>query len=133
MITDSSITTWVETYVRAWRAEDAVERADALATLFTEDAESHEWPYETHWVGRHEIEKGWTRRLPWQEGGWTFDWQVLAVNGDTFVVRGLGRYTELGTFDNLWVVTIDEASGRCSTFRMWNNEVTEGTELATRS
>ena len=31
-------------------------------------------------------------------------------------------YEKLGTFDNLWVVTLDD-DGRCVFFRMWNNEV----------
>jgi hypothetical protein len=47
---------------------------------------------------------------------------LLAVNGDTFVVKGVGAYRELGNFDNLWVVTLNEA-GKCAVLRMWNNEI----------
>lgn len=117
-VTEQQVRKWVTRYVKAWTTGA---RKD-IEALFTEDAESYEWPYETAWVGRREIVDGWQTRAPWQEGGWTFDWSLLVINGDTFAVKGTGVYAELGTFDNLWVVTLD-GSGRCTTFRMWNNEV----------
>jgi hypothetical protein len=50
------------------------------------------------------------------------------VTGDTAAIKGTGRYTELGTFDNLWTVTFAD-DGRCRMFRMWNN----GTEPSHQS
>jgi len=117
MPTQTDIETWIAAYVHAWTTADR----DDIAALFTPDAEYHEWPFETHWESRDEIVDGWLGRQQWQEGGWTFDSSVLMITGDTAAVRGTGVYTELGTFENLWVVTFAD-DGRCSVFRMWNNE-----------
>ncbi|WP_326560624.1 nuclear transport factor 2 family protein [Micromonospora sp. NBC_01796] len=117
-ITERQVKSWVDGYVKAWTTGDPAD----VEALFTEDAESYEWPYETAWIGRQEIIDGWQTRAPWQEGGWTFDWSLLVINGDTFAIKGTGVYAKLGTFDNLWVVTLD-AGRKCTTFRMWNNEV----------
>ncbi|WP_405495531.1 nuclear transport factor 2 family protein [Streptomyces sp. NBC_00096] len=118
MVTKQQVETWVEGYVRAWTSNS---RKD-IAALFTPEAEYHEWPYETDWVGREAIVEGWRGRAGWQEGGWEFEWSLLTINGDTAAIEGTGRYTELGTFANLWTVTFD-SHGKCAVFRMWNNEV----------
>jgi hypothetical protein len=118
MLTKKNVDTWVAKYLTAWTT---CAPAD-IEALFTADAEQHERPYETDWIGRDEIVEGWQSRAQWQEGGWSFDWDLLKIAGDTFVLSGTGTYTELGTFDNLWVVTLDD-DGRCSEFRMWNNEI----------
>jgi hypothetical protein len=112
---------WVEGYVKAWKTGDPGD----IEAIFAEDAESYESPYETAWVGRAAIIEGWRARMGWQEGGWEFDWELLVINGDTFAVKGTGVYAELGTFENLWVVTLDGA-GKCVVFRMWNNETQGG-------
>jgi len=117
-ITEQQVRNWVNGYVKAWTTCDPRD----IKALFTEDAESHEWPYETAWVGRQEIIDGWQARAEWQEGGWSFDWTPLVINGDTFAIKGTGVYTKLGRFDNLWVVTLND-KGKCTMFRMWNNEV----------
>lgn len=117
-ITEEQVASWVAGYVKAWKSTDPAD----IAAVFAEDGESHEWPYETTWIGLDEIIRGWQARAAWQEGGWTFDWQLLASNGDTFAVKGTGAYRELGNFDNLWVVTLNEA-GTCAVMRMWNNEI----------
>ncbi|GAA4596413.1 hypothetical protein GCM10023194_68570 [Planotetraspora phitsanulokensis] len=118
VITEQQVEHWVDGYVKAWTTGDP----EDIKALFAEDAESYEWPYETAWIGRQEIIDGWRARAPWQEGGWTFDWSLLVVNGDTFAIKGTGVYAKLGTFDNLWVVTLGD-EGECTVFRMWNNEV----------
>lgn len=122
-MTDDAVDTdtvlaWVGAYLQAWTTG---EPADVEA-LFVPDAEYHEWPYATAWIGRDEIVAGWGSREAWQEGGWSFDdWAVLAVNGDTAVVAGVGVYRELGTFANVWTVRFD--GDRASEFRMVNNAV----------
>ena len=85
-VTEQQVQAWVERYVHAWRTEAEAD----IGALFTEDAEYHEWPYETSWVGRENIVRGWLERKDWQEGGWDFDWSVLMVNGDTAAVGGPG-------------------------------------------
>jgi hypothetical protein len=44
------------------------------------------------------------------------------INGDTAAVNGTGVYTELGSFANLMVVTLD-GSGRATMLRLWNNQI----------
>ncbi|BCY08879.1 nuclear transport factor 2 family protein [Actinoplanes sp. L3-i22] len=116
-ISEQRVTDWVDGYLKAWRSTDEKD----IAALFADDGESHEWPYQTDWIGLDAIVRGWRSRAAWQEGGWTFTWELLAINGDTFAVKGTGAYRELGNFDNLWVVTLNDA-GKCTVMRMWNNE-----------
>jgi hypothetical protein len=116
-VSTKTVTDWVGNYVHAWESNS---RAD-IATLFTEDAEYHEAPFDTEWVGRDEIVEGWRGRWDWQQGGWTFEWSITSVDGPTAVITGIGHYTELGDFDNVWTVTFDEL-GLCSRFDMFNTE-----------
>jgi hypothetical protein len=116
-VTTEAITHWVEGYLRAWESNVPSD----IAALFTGHAEYHESPFEPHWVGRERIIAGWRSRWDWQQGGWTFDWSISAVEGMTVVITGVGQYTELGDFDNVWTVTFDE-SGLCSRFEMRNTE-----------
>lgn len=118
MVTKEQVEAWVARYVRAW--ETGAQKD--IKALFAPNAEYHEWPYVTDWIGRDEIVQGWLSRQDWQAGGWDFEWSLLAINGDTAAVEGTGVYKELGTFANLWTVTFDQ-KGKCVMFRMWNNEV----------
>jgi len=117
-ITEEQVTSWVEGYVRAWESAEPKD----IAAIFANDAESHEWPYETEWIGLPAIIAGWRERMDWQKDGWSFEWRLLAINGDTFAVQGVGRYVKLGNFDNLWVGTMNE-DGKAAVLRMWNNEI----------
>lgn len=114
---DAQVTAWVEGYIRAWASNDIGD----ITELFTEDAEYHETPYETAWRGREEIVEGWRNRWNWQSGGWTFDWAIASIMGDVAVITGVGHYTELGAFDNVWTVTFDDF-GLCTRFHMINTE-----------
>jgi ketosteroid isomerase-like protein len=116
-ITEKRVNSWIDKYVHAWRGYDEA----GIAALFAEDAECHEWPYETTWIGRERIVAGWLERKDWQAGGWEFDWSILGISGDTAAVGGTGVYRKLGTFANLWTVTFER--DRCAVFRMWNNEI----------
>ena len=118
LITEEVIADWVGRYEKAWRTTSP----DDIAAVFTADAQSHEWPYEADWIGLDAIIDGWKSREPWQSSGWTFAWEMLAINGDTFALNGIAAYDEIGTFNNLWVVTLKE-DGRCSILRLWINEV----------
>ncbi|UKA68554.1 nuclear transport factor 2 family protein [Arthrobacter sp. FW306-05-C] len=122
VITESEATGWIHRYVQAWRTN----RLDDIATVYARDAEFHERPYETDWNGLDEIAAGWKMRAGWAgTGSWTFGWKLLHLTGDTFAGQGTGTYPALGTFDNLWVVTLD-AEGRATAHWQWNNQVTPG-------
>jgi len=115
--TAESITSWVDGYLRAWTTN----ASNDIAALFTEEAEYHEAPYDTEWIGRDEIVEGWQSRWDWQQGGWNFEWSITSIDGAQVVITGVGHYTKLGNFDNVWTLTFDE-SGRCSRFEMLNTE-----------
>ena len=116
-LTEESVTAWVDGYLKAWTSND---RED-IAALFTDDAEYHEGPFDTEWIGREEIIEGWRSRWNWQQGGWTFEWAISEFRDAAAVITGVGHYVELGDFDNLWTVTFD-ALGRCTRFEMVNTE-----------
>lgn len=118
MTTPQHVQTWIAAYVHAWTTADPAD----IGALFSPDAEYHEKPYATDWIGRDEIVAGWLSRQQWQEGGWTFTSTITGIDGDTATVEGTGVYKELGTFANYWTMTLD-ASGACTMFRMVNNEV----------
>jgi len=116
-ITAETVTSWVEGYLRAWETNAPAD----IAALFTEDAEYHETPYETEWIGRDDIVEGWRSRWDWQKGGWSFEWSITSIEGSTVVITGIGHYKKLGNFDNVWTVTFD-GTGRCTRFQMLNTE-----------
>ncbi|MFI5846028.1 nuclear transport factor 2 family protein [Catenuloplanes sp. NPDC051500] len=115
-LTDDLVTAWITRYEHAWRTNDP---ADIVA-LFTADAEYHEEPYETHWIGRDAIVTGWRSRWGWQQGGWEFSSEITEISCDTVTITGVGVYAELGTFDNRWTVTF--TGDRCTRFHMVNTE-----------
>ena len=116
-ITPAAVTTWVDAYILAWASNATAD----IAALFAEDAEYHETPYETEWIGRDEIVDGWQGRWDWQQGGWDFEWTLVSIDGVTAVITGIGHYKKLGDFDNLWTVTFNDA-GLCTRFDMRNTE-----------
>lgn len=118
VMSEQQVRTWVDAYVHAWTTGAAKD----IGALFSPNAEYHEWPYATDWVGRDAIIEGWRGRQAWQEGGWTFEWSILMITGDTAAIQGVGHYKELGDFANLWTVTFDRR-GKCAMFRMWNNQL----------
>ncbi|MFD9196218.1 hypothetical protein ACFWCA_49510 [Streptomyces phaeochromogenes] len=54
MVTEDQVRTWVESYVQAWTTNSKKDITD----LFTPQAEYHERPYETDWIGRDAIIEG---------------------------------------------------------------------------
>ena len=117
-ITLEQVENWVAGYIHAWETG----AAEDIRALFTPDAEWHEWPYETHWIGLDEIVEGWQSREQWQEGGWSFTWNIVSVTGDTAVIEGTGVYKKLGSFANHWTVTF-APGGEATKFVMVNNEI----------
>jgi hypothetical protein len=121
-VTTEAVTAWINDYVHAWQTNEPAD----IAALFAENAEYHESPFDTEWIGRDDIIEGWRGRWNWQQGGWTFEWEIASIRGRTAVITGVGHYTELGDFDNVWTVTFDEL-GRSTRFEMVNTEASEET------
>ena len=89
MIDEIRIRDWLAAYRHAWSTDDPGE----VAALFTEDVRYFTAPYREplegagaitdYWLGEHEGD------IPW-----SFEYQVLAQEGDLFVVRAVTTYPE---------------------------------------
>ena len=109
MIDETRIRDWLAAYRQAWTTDDPGE----IARLFTDDVQYFTAPYREALAGVGAVTEFWLgegeSRVPW-----SFEYQVLAQEGDRFVVRAVTTYPE-GTsdddgpvvFHNLWLVTLD--------------------------
>lgn len=109
-------TAWVEAYRRAWESNDPSD----IRALFTEDAIYRARPAFAPWVGHEAIVAGWLEHQD-APGSTTFEAAVLAVDGETAVIRCVTGYPEgpkIGTYDNLWVLRL-AGDGRAAEFTDW--------------
>ncbi len=118
MIDFVRIEEWLEQYKVAWKTDDPVD----IARLFTEDACYYTAPHRDPYRGRDAIVTWWIgqgdSRIPWE-----FEYEVIAREGDLYVVRGVTRYPRGGSgeggvpevYHNLWLVTLT-ADGRASDY-----------------
>ena len=116
MTDESTVRTWVEGYRRAWESN----LADDIRAIFTEDAQYRDGPSTPPWVGHAEIVAGWLDQQD-PPGTSTFDWSILAIDGDTAVVRGVTGYPsgpKASVYDNLFVLRF-APDGRVSEFTDW--------------
>lgn len=104
---------WVEGYRRAWESNDPAD----IRAIFTEDAIYHGSPHDpSPGIGIEAIVANWLEGRD-EPGTTTFEWEVVAVDGDIAVVRGVSTYPDT-VYDNLWVVRIAD-DGRASEFTDW--------------
>jgi hypothetical protein len=117
MIDTQKIDDWLEGYRRAWESDA---RSD-VERLFTDDVRYYTAPFREPLRGTEEVAAYW---LGEKESGipWSFAPEVLAREGDLYVIRAVTRYPEgtrdaggLEVFHNLWLVTLEE-DGRASEF-----------------
>ena len=107
---------WVVDYERAWRSPGT----EALAGLFTADAVYSPGPYEEPVVGLPAIGVMWERERSGPDEDFTMTSDVVAVDGDTAVVRVEVHYGPPTTqeFRDLWVMRF-AVDGRCRAFEEW--------------
>jgi uncharacterized protein (TIGR02246 family) len=107
---------WIAGYERAWRSPGT----DALAELFTEDASYSTAPYEEPHQGLDAIREMWEAERLGPDEEFEMSTEVVAVEGDTGVVRIEVRYGEPKgkEYRDLWIVRLDE-NGLCSHFEEW--------------
>lgn len=109
---------WLERYRSAWKTDDPQQIGD----LFTEDATYAPRPFGEPWRGRDEIVAKWIE-LGDSGTAWQFESEVLAVEGDTGVVRGLTTYPAHDdqpevVYSNIWVVRL-APDGRATSYTEW--------------
>jgi uncharacterized protein (TIGR02246 family) len=114
----AAIESWLTAYRHAWATDDP----DDVAALFTEDATYSPWPFSKPWQGRDAIVARWIERGD-SKDPWTFDGEVLAVEGDTGVIQGLTTYPAHDdeaedAYSNIWVVRL-APDGRARSFAEW--------------
>lgn len=114
-MTRDDVRDWVERYRRAWASNDPADIGD----LFTEDATYSTGPWDLPWTGRDAIVAGWLEERD-DPGTWSFQYDVVAVDGDLGVVEGETVYgpplEEM--YRNLWLIRFDGA-GRATSFAEW--------------
>lgn len=108
---------WMLRYIRAWETNEPGD----IRALFTPDAEYRDGPSTQPWVGHDAIVAGWLGQKD-DPGTWTFDYELVAVDGDVAVVRGWTKYptatSKSRQYDNLMVIRTD-ADGRARSFTDW--------------
>jgi hypothetical protein len=109
---------WLERYRAAWTTDDPQQIGD----LFTEEATYSPWPFSKPWEGREAIVAKWIERGD-SKDPWRFESELLAVEGDTGVVKGLTTYPAHDdeaedAYSNIWVIRL-EPDGRARSFAEW--------------
>jgi ketosteroid isomerase-like protein len=107
---------WVAGYELAWRTSGT----DGLSALFTADARYVHSPYEAPVVGIRAISKMWEDEREGPDEVFTLSTEIVAVEGDTAVVRAEVRYGEpvRQEYRDLWIIRFD-AGGLCAWFEEW--------------
>ncbi len=109
-----AISAWMEGYIRAWKSNDR----DDIGGLFSADGLYYTSPFGEPWRGREGIIEGWLDRKD-DPGTWEFDHEILAVENEVGVVRGLTHYKEPPrTYSNIWLIRLNE-NGECTEFIEW--------------
>jgi ketosteroid isomerase-like protein len=117
LMTDhATVKRWVAGYELAWRTT----RTDGLAALFTADATYLHSPYEQPVVGLHAIRQMWDEDRDGADEIFTLASDVLAVEGDTAVVRAEVQYGDpvRQEYRDLWILRLTD-DGRCAWFEEW--------------
>ena len=115
-----TVTDWMHAYIRAWDSNDPAD----IRTLFTPDAEYRFRPYDEPVVGHDAITAEWLDGAD-EPDDHTFDWEIVAAEGDTGVVQGRTEYLEGDSagelYENLWIIRF-AADGRARSFTEWYME-----------
>ena len=112
----ADIADWVSAYERAWRTAGT----DQVAELFTPDATYQMAPFEDRRRGLAAIAELWEDEREGPDEVFTLQFEVVAVEGDTGVVRCEVAYgaPHNRIYRDLWIIRLDE-DGRCFHFEEW--------------
>jgi ketosteroid isomerase-like protein len=112
----SAVEGWVAGYVRAWRSPGT----EPLAELFTPDVAYSLSPWRPPVEGLDAVGRMWDAEREGPDEMFTFASEVVAVDGDTAVVRAEVEYSgpDTSRWRDLWVLRF-AADGRCCAFEEW--------------
>ena len=116
-VTHTSVQAWLNRYAEAWRTYDR----DAIASLWTDDAEYRWHPADEPERGRNAIVEAWLTNKD-KPGTYAGDYRPFVGNGDRAVAVGTSTYWTDATrtkvrrvYYNNWLLEFAE-DGRCSSF-----------------
>jgi hypothetical protein len=112
----AELAAWIAAYEKVWRTAGP----EPLADLFTADATYLAAPFEEPHRGLDEIAEFWDAEREGPDEIFTMQSEIVAVEGDTGVVRLEVAYGEPinRTYLDLWIVRLDD-TGRCFHFEEW--------------
>lgn len=115
-IDTGQVTAWVAAYERVWRSPGT----EALAEIFTPEAVYRQGPYHEPLVGLPAIARMWEETRDSADEVFTMTNEVVAVDGDTAVVRAEVWYGDPveTEYRDLWLLRFAE-DGRCRHFEEW--------------
>ena len=104
---------WILRYVRCWTSN----APDDIGALFADDARYFTAPFREPWEGRDTIVKQWLEHAD-EPGTWSFQFEILGVDGRVGFVQGWTEYRDGPRYANLWVIRLNDA-GQCEEFTEW--------------
>jgi SnoaL-like protein len=112
----ADLSRWIEGYELAWRTPGT----ELLGQLFTPGATYSTAPFENSHRGLRAIAEMWEAEREGPQEVFTLDSEIVAVEGDTGVVRVEVAYGDplRVLYRDLWIVRLDE-DGRCFAFEEW--------------
>ena len=112
----SDVEAWVAGYVRAWRSPGT----DPLTAIFTPDVSYLMSPWHPPVEGIEAVGELWDAERDGPDEAFTFASEVVAVDGDTAVVRAEVEYSgpDSSRWRDLWVLRF-APDGRCRAFEEW--------------
>jgi ketosteroid isomerase-like protein len=112
----AAVLAWVTGYERAWRSPGS----GALTGLFTSDASYRQGPYHEPVTGLPAIGRMWQAERDGPDEAFEMTAAIVAVDGDTAVVRVGVRYGDPVSqeYRDLWVIRF-AADGRADSFEEW--------------
>jgi ketosteroid isomerase-like protein len=112
----ATVERWVAGYERAWRTEGA----EPLAELFSPDVSYLPSPWAHPIAGLAGLAPWWDAERDGPDEPFTMTSEVVAVDGDTAVVRIEVDYfgEDPSRWRDLWILRFD-ADGRCVGFEEW--------------
>ncbi len=108
---------WVARYEEVWRTPGTA----GVSSLITDDASYLTSPWADPILGLVELNRFWDDERESPHERFSMTSEVVAVDGDTAVVRAEVRYGDDGeraVWRDLWVMRF-AADGRCAAFEEW--------------